>query len=102
MAEKHKQAPSTYRAQLLLSTRPVQNWIEIRVRDNGSGIPQDYRDKVFNPFFTTKPPGKGIGLGLSICYDIIVDGHEGSLEVASEPGAWCEFIVRLPLAPGSL
>jgi signal transduction histidine kinase len=70
--------------------------IEVRVRDNGTGISADVRDKLFQPFFTTKPTGEGTGLGLSISYDIVTQQHGGSIEVASEEGAYTEFTIRLP------
>ncbi len=70
--------------------------VEIRIRDNGMGIPADVREKIFNPFFTTKPTGQGTGLGLSISHDIVVQQHGGQLEVETEPGEFTEFIVRLP------
>ena len=60
--------------------------MEIRIRDNGTGIPPDVREKMFNPFFTTKPTGEGTGLGLSISHDIVVKQHAGSIEVDTEPG----------------
>jgi signal transduction histidine kinase len=70
--------------------------VEIKVRDNGSGIPPEIRDKLFQPFFTTKPTGEGTGLGLSISYDIITQQHGGTITVESEPGAYTEFTIRLP------
>ena len=70
--------------------------VEIRIRDNGAGIPPDVREKMFNPFFTTKPAGEGTGLGLSLSHDIVVKQHGGTIEVATEPGSFTEFIVRLP------
>jgi signal transduction histidine kinase len=70
--------------------------MEIRVRDNGTGIPADIRDKLFQPFFTTKPTGEGTGLGLSITYDIVTKQHGGSITVDSEVGAFSEFVVTLP------
>jgi signal transduction histidine kinase len=70
--------------------------IEIRIRDNGNGIPQDIREKIFNPFFTTKPTGQGTGLGLSISHDIIVQEHRGEIRVETEEGKFAEFVVRLP------
>jgi two-component system, NtrC family, sensor kinase len=60
------------------------------------GIPSDIREKIFNPFFTTKPAGEGTGLGLSLSHDIVVKQHNGTIEVATEPGSFTEFIVRLP------
>jgi signal transduction histidine kinase len=70
--------------------------VEIRVRDNGIGIPEEVKDKLFQPFFTTKPTGEGTGLGLSISYDIVTQQHGGSIKVESEPGSFTEFTVRLP------
>jgi len=66
------------------------------VRDNGAGIPPDNRDKIFQPFFTTKPTGEGTGLGLSISYDIIVQEHGGVIDVHSQEGEFSEFTIRLP------
>ena len=66
------------------------------MRDNGTGIPPEIRDKLFQPFFTTKPTGEGTGLGLSISYDIVTQQHGGTITVESEPGAFTEFTVRLP------
>jgi two-component system, NtrC family, sensor kinase len=70
--------------------------VEISIRDNGTGIPADLKDKIFNPFFTTKPAGEGTGLGLSISHDIIVKQHGGSIEIATEPGQFTEIRVILP------
>lgn len=81
---------------LKVSTRDLGTAVEIRVRDNGIGIAQLHRDKLFQPFFTTKPTGEGTGLGLSISYDIVTQQHGGTIEVDSEPGAFTEFTVRLP------
>ena len=85
-----------YRPSLKVSTRDLGDAVEIRVRDNGTGIPAEVRDKLFQPFFTTKPTGEGTGLGLSISYDIVTQQHGGSIDVESEPGAFTEFTVRLP------
>ena len=79
-------------------TRRVGEMVEVRIRDNGDGIPQEIRDRIFNPFFTTKPTGQGTGLGLSISHDIVVQQHNGTLDVESEPGTFTEFIIRLPAA----
>lgn len=70
--------------------------VQIRIRDNGAGIPDEVRGKVFDPFFTTKPAGEGTGLGLSMSHDIVVKQHGGTIEVVTEPGAFTEFIVTLP------
>ncbi|UFW69180.1 ATP-binding protein [Bradyrhizobium sp. WU425] len=77
-------------------TRSLGNKVEIRFRDNGTGIPPEVRKKIFNPFFTTKPAGEGTGLGLSMSHDIIVKQHGGTIDVATEPGAFTEFIITLP------
>ena len=68
----------------------------MRIRDNGDGISPLIRDKIFDPFFTTKPAGEGTGLGLSISHDVVVKQHGGTIDVETEPGDFCEFIVRLP------
>ena len=81
---------------LKVMTRDLGNEVEIRVRDNGTGIPPESRDRLFQPFFTTKPTGEGTGLGLSISYDIVTQQHGGTIGVDSEPGAFTEFTVRLP------
>jgi signal transduction histidine kinase len=81
---------------LTITTRNRGDEIEVRVRDNGTGIPPEIRDKLFQPFFTTKPTGEGTGLGLSISYDIVVQEHGGSIAVDSQPGEFTEFILRLP------
>ncbi|MFC7667606.1 sensor histidine kinase [Hymenobacter humi] len=71
--------------------------VEIRVRDNGTGIPKQLQAKVFQPFFTTKPPGEGTGLGLSLSYDIVAHSHGGNLTVVSEVGRFTEFTICLPV-----
>lgn len=81
---------------LSVKTSDLENWAEIRIRDNGQGIPTDIVDKIFNPFFTTKPPGEGTGLGLSITYDTLVGKHRGEIEVDTSFGEYTEFIIRLP------
>jgi two-component system, NtrC family, sensor kinase len=85
-----------FRPTLRVATRDLGDSVEVRVHDNGTGIPPDIEDKLFQPFFTTKPTGEGTGLGLSISYDIITQQHGGTLTVESEPGAFTEFTVRLP------
>ena len=81
---------------LTVTTRDRGDVVEVTVRDNGTGIPPEIRDKLFQPFFTTKPTGEGTGLGLSISYDIITQQHGGTITVESEPGAYTEFTIRLP------
>jgi PAS domain S-box-containing protein len=85
-----------YQPTVSITTISSGNGIEIRVRDNGTGIPTDIREKLFEPFFTTKPPGEGTGLGLSMCFDIIVQQHGGQMSVDSKPGEFTEFIIALP------
>jgi len=80
---------------LTATTRAYADQVEIRIRDNGTGIPPEAREKIFNPFFTTKPAGEGTGLGLSMSHDIIVKQHGGSIAVETEPGEFTEFIVTL-------
>jgi signal transduction histidine kinase len=77
-------------------TRNLGTAVEISIRDNGAGIPADVREKMFNPFFTTKPPGEGTGLGLSMTHDIIVKQHGGRIDVETEPGKFTEVTIRLP------
>jgi two-component system, NtrC family, sensor kinase len=78
------------------TTKNLGDQVEIRIRDNGAGIPDEIKDKIFNPFFTTKPSGEGTGLGLSMSYDIIVKQHGGSIDVETEPGLFTEFKIVLP------
>ena len=85
-----------FRPTLAVATRETGDAVEITVRDNGTGIPPEIRDKLFQPFFTTKPTGEGTGLGLSISYDIVTQQHGGTITVESEPGAYTEFTIRLP------
>ncbi|WP_439364552.1 GAF domain-containing protein [Bradyrhizobium sp. DASA03005] len=96
-ASKQKDAAGDgFEPRLRATTTDLGGAVEIRIRDNGTGIPADVRQKIFNPFFTTKPAGEGTGLGLSICHDIIVKQHGGSIEVDTEPGKYTEFIITLP------
>ena len=84
---------------LKVTTRELGEAVEIRVRDNGIGIPAEIKDKLFQPFFTTKPTGEGTGLGLSISYDIVTQQHGGSITVDSKVGEYSEFTIRLPRSP---
>ncbi len=81
---------------LTATTRNLGDSVEIRIRDNGTGIPPDVKDKMFNPFFTTKPAGEGTGLGLSMSHDIVVKQHGGTIDVDTEPGQFTEFRIVLP------
>jgi signal transduction histidine kinase len=84
---------------LTATTKDLGKQVEIRIRDNGTGIPPDVRERIFNPFFTTKPAGEGTGLGLSMSHDIIVKQHGGKIDVDTELGAFTEFIITLPRSP---
>ena len=97
-ANKHarENGGASFRPALKVSTRDLGEAAEIKIRDNGTGIPPEIKDKLFQPFFTTKPTGEGTGLGLSIAYDIVTQQHGGTIEVDSEVGAFTEFTVRLP------
>ncbi|HKH00223.1 MAG TPA: GAF domain-containing protein, partial [Bradyrhizobium sp.] len=90
-----------YEPALAAATKSLGHSVEIRIRDNGGGIPAEVKEKMFNPFFTTKPPGEGTGLGLSLSYDIIVKQHAGSIEVDTRPGEFTEFRVILPRSAAS-
>jgi signal transduction histidine kinase len=81
-------------------TRDRGDRVEVRIRDNGGGIPAAVRDRIFSPFFTTKPTGQGTGLGLSISYDIVVKGHGGEIAFESEEGQFTEFVITLPKRHG--
>ncbi|GAB3641247.1 tetratricopeptide repeat protein [Spirosoma arcticum] len=96
--ERQKRGQADYQPAVTVSTVKTKAGVEIRVTDNGVGMPQSVQQKIFQPFFTTKPTGEGTGLGLSLSYDIITKGHGGSLRVASEDGQGTEFTVELPTA----
>jgi signal transduction histidine kinase len=85
-----------FEPKLSATTKSLGDTVEIRIRDNGTGIPLEVKEKMFNPFFTTKPAGEGTGLGLSMSHDIIVKQHGGTIDVATEPGQFTEFTVVLP------
>jgi signal transduction histidine kinase len=95
--QKKKTAGTDYKPEVLVATVSENSHIIIKVKDNGSGIPDAIKDKIMQPFFTTKPTGEGTGLGLSLSYDIVVKGHEGKIKVESTEGAFTEFIIELPL-----
>jgi signal transduction histidine kinase len=90
-------AQNGYEPTVSVSTKRNNGRVEIKVSDNGNGIPQKVLDKIFQPFFTTKPTGQGTGLGLSLAYDIITKGHGGELRVETKEGEGSEFIIQLPL-----
>ena len=87
---------SGYQPLVSVSTHKTDKGVEIKVTDNGNGIPENIKQKVFQPFFTTKPTGEGTGLGLSLSYDIVVKGHSGSLEIETKEGEFTTFIIKLP------
>jgi signal transduction histidine kinase len=94
VAEKKKQQPEAYQPTVSVSTRKTENNVEIRIKDNGNGIPTKILDKIFQPFFTTKPTGQGTGLGLSLSYDII-KAHGGEIKVETKEGEFSEFQILL-------
>jgi signal transduction histidine kinase len=92
------EAGDGFEPMLSVTTRNLGDKVEIRIRDNGTGIPEEVKEKIFNPFFTTKPAGEGTGLGLSMSHDIIVKQHGGRIEVDTQPGQFAEFRIFLPRA----
>ncbi|WP_163712161.1 sensor histidine kinase [Mangrovibacterium lignilyticum] len=98
VSEKQQGQPQGYQPRVLVSTHQLDDAVEIKVSDNGSGIPQDVVDKIYQPFFTTKPAGQGTGLGLSMSYDIVTKGHGGELIVESKEGLGTEFKLIIPIA----
>jgi len=97
VSEKKKLLNGTYEPEVSITTKKLNAKVEIKVRDNGNGVPQKVLDKIFQPFFTTKPTGQGTGLGLSLSYDI-VKAHGGELKVETKEGEGSEFIIQLPIA----
>jgi signal transduction histidine kinase len=97
VSERKKLNEPGYEPTVSVSTIKDGNTIRIKVSDNGTGIPQKVLDKIFQPFFTTKPTGQGTGLGLSLSYDIITKGHGGELKVETKEGEGSTFIIQLPL-----
>jgi signal transduction histidine kinase len=96
-ATKRKETESDgFEPTLSAATKNLGGRVEIRIRDNGTGIPPEVKEKMFNPFFTTKPAGEGTGLGLSMSHDIVVKQHGGTIDVSTEPGAFTEFVITLP------
>lgn len=97
VSEKKNQNPDNYEPLVSVSTGKMKDKVVIKVRDNGIGIPKNVVDKIFQPFFTTKPTGQGTGLGLSMSYDIITKGHNGELTVETKEGEFAEFTIILPV-----
>jgi signal transduction histidine kinase len=96
--QKIKTAGVDYKPMVEVSISAKNGQIEIKVKDNGNGIPDAIKDKIMQPFFTTKPTGEGTGLGLSLSYDMVVKGHVGSISIDTKEGEFTEFIVSLPLS----
>ena len=96
LAKKTAAQGNAYEPRLRVSTKREGGKVVIRVRDNGTGIPESIVDKIYHPFFTTKPTGEGTGLGLSLSYEMVTRGHGGTMDVDTEEGAFTEFIIRLP------
>ena len=101
-AKKAQANGEIYKPTLTASTKSLGDRVEIKIRDNGTGIPPDVKDKMFNPFFTTKPAGEGTGLGLSISHDIIVKQHAGSIDIDTQPGEFTEVRIILPRTAASI
>ena len=95
---KRATAGDGFMPQITISSRRIADGVEVRIRDNGNGVPENIRDKLFLPFFTTKPTGQGTGLGLSISYDIVVQEHKGTLAFETVAGEYTEFIITLPVS----
>jgi two-component system, NtrC family, sensor kinase len=95
-SKRHEMGENGFEPTLAATTKNLGKNVEIRIRDNGTGIPAEVREKMFNPFFTTKPAGEGTGLGLSMSHDIVVKQHGGTIDVETQPGAFTEFIITLP------
>ncbi|MGA3201995.1 MAG: response regulator [Bryobacteraceae bacterium] len=100
--QKSLQMGKSFEATLRVSTRSIGAEVEIRIWDNGAGIPKDMLLKIFNPFFTTKPPGSGMGLGLSLSYQIVVEQHKGTIRVETKESESTEVIILLPKSPSNL
>jgi signal transduction histidine kinase len=100
--QKSLQMGKSFEATLRVSTRSIGAEVEIRIADNGAGIPKDMLLKIFNPFFTTKPPGSGMGLGLSLSYQIVVEQHKGTIRVETKESESTEVIILLPKSPSNL
>lgn len=96
--KKKNSGDNNFSPTLKVSTKNLNGKVEIKIRDNGNGIPKDILDKIFQPFFTTKPTGEGTGLGLSLSYDIVTKVHGGNIKIESEEGKGAMFIIQVPLS----
>jgi len=101
-AKRKEEEDGSFEPSLSATTRGFGSRVEVRIRDNGTGIPDEVKERMFNPFFTTKPAGEGTGLGLSMSHDIVVKQHGGRIEVVTEPGNFTEFIITLPRRAAAL
>jgi two-component system NtrC family sensor kinase len=95
--QKQKTADADYKPEVSISTAVENGQVVIEIKDNGTGIPDAIKEKIMQPFFTTKPTGEGTGLGLSLTYDMVVKGHGGTITVNSKEDEGSEFIISLPL-----
>ena len=95
--DKKKKSGNDFYSNFKVSTKNLKDKVEIRIGDNGNGIPKDILDKIFQPFFTTKPTGEGTGLGLSLSYDIVTKVHGGEMKVETKEGEGTEFIIQIPV-----
>ena len=95
--QKSKIAAAEYKPEVSLTTSTENGRMVIKVKDNGVGIPEAIKEKIMQPFFTTKPTGEGTGLGLSLTYDMVVKGHGGSINIDTKEGAYAEFTILIPL-----
>jgi len=96
--QRAKTAGEDYKPEVTVTTALENGQVVIKVKDNGVGMPEQVKEKIMQPFFTTKPTGEGTGLGLSLTYDMVVKGHGGSIQVNSVEGEGSEFIVTLPIS----
>ena len=102
MARKAELNGAAFEPTISASTQNLGDWVEVRIRDNGTGIPPGVKKRMFDPFFTTKPAGEGTGLGLSLSHDVVVKQHAGAIEVETQPGAFTEFRIVLPRTAASI
>ena len=96
--QKHKALGEAYKPEVSVTTSIENSQVIIKVKDNGNGIPDAIKEKIMQPFFTTKPTGEGTGLGLSLTYDMVVKGHGGKIDVNTKEGEYSEFVIALPLS----
>jgi two-component system NtrC family sensor kinase len=96
--QKQKSGADAYKPTVVVTTAIKNKQLTISVKDNGNGIPEDVKDKVMQPFFTTKPTGEGTGLGLSLSYDIVKKGHGGDIKIDTKEGEGSEFMIILPIS----